>query len=88
MHDGPPTIELTERTLKHLKQRHHGGDGMKSSREEASYERDEVQGPLKHSTTGATDDASFDEKYKDKQGTTPSEDYVCLLIFYPVQGIH
>ncbi|KAF8529839.1 hypothetical protein JB92DRAFT_3106532 [Gautieria morchelliformis] len=69
--DGPPTTDLTERTLRHLKLRHHGG-----SREEASYERDEVQGPLKNSTTGATDDVSFDEKFKDKQGTTPSEDDV------------
>jgi hypothetical protein len=82
--DGPPTIELTERTLKHLKRRHHdGGDGTKSSREEASYERDEVQGPLKTSSTGTTDDVSFDEKFKDKQGTTPSEDHVSYSLIIP-----
>ena len=88
MQDGPPTTELTERTLRHLKLRHHGGNRTKSSREEASYERDEVQGPLRDSTTGATDDVSFDEKFKDKQGTTQSEDNVCLLIFYPFQGMY
>lgn len=77
MKDGPPTIELTERTLKHLKQRHHGGYETKNSREEASYERDEVQGPLKDSSTGSTEDVSFDERFKHKQGTTPSEDDVC-----------
>ena len=70
MQDGPPTTELTERTLRHLKQRHHVGEGIKGSREEASYERDEVQGPLKDSSTGTTDDVSVDEIFKEKQGMT------------------
>lgn len=64
MQDGPPTTELTERTLRHLKQRHHGENRPKNSREEASYERDEVQGPLKNSSTGTTDDVTLDKNVK------------------------
>ncbi|KIJ52557.1 hypothetical protein M422DRAFT_65004 [Sphaerobolus stellatus SS14] len=49
--DGPPSSDLAERTVKHVKERHVQSSGL-GSREEAKYERDEVEGPLKTSATG------------------------------------
>ncbi|KAF8591075.1 hypothetical protein K439DRAFT_1380993, partial [Ramaria rubella] len=74
--DGPPTIELTERTIKHVKDRHNGEERIHSSREEASYERDEVLGPLKNSSAGTVEELTHEDKKRNKHETTLSEEAV------------
>jgi hypothetical protein len=59
-----------------VKKRHHGDGYPGSSREEASYERDEVLGPLKTSAGGSTGNLEQDEKHEIKQQATGSEEAV------------
>ncbi|KAF8525800.1 hypothetical protein BU17DRAFT_83286 [Hysterangium stoloniferum] len=56
--EGPPTSELASKTVKYILERH--GENT-CSREEATYEKDEVQGPLKGSTTGTVDESFVKE---------------------------
>jgi hypothetical protein len=58
-------------TVKHVHKRH---GSIKNSGEEAMYDRDEVQGPLRGSTTGTVDELDVKEKLREnKTNMTTSE---------------